>query len=449
MRPWLHCWRATLIVGLLLPSVAPAADDLLTLYREALTTSASFLAARAGAAAEQENESIALGQLLPNLAAGGSYGANQTKRQIASGPGENFDYNSYAYNLNLRQPLFRKYNWALYQQAKAQGEAATQRLNQAGNELAVRLTGAYLEVLYSEDQLRLLAAQKTATSGQMLAAEKAMSAGSGTRIDVDEAKARYDLILAQELEARNQQMHQRRQLTVFVNREVGELSGMGKNSFRLAEPNPGDVKAWVTAAEENNAEYQVILAQVKAAEQEVDKALAGHYPTLDFVASAGRSDNDNLTTLNRFGDTKYTTTSYGVQVTIPLFAGGQVNATGRQARARLEQVRQQGEELRRNIAVQTRREFDNVVQGIAKIRALERAEISGQQTIKSSRKGVEAGVRSTLDVLQVEQQYYTVLRDLAQARYSYLFAGLKLKALAGVLLEADMATISSQLAVSR
>lgn len=448
MRWWLPlCFPLAAVM--LAPRSGGAAEDLHSLYREALSTSASYLAARAGAEAEQENQYIALGQLLPTVNAAGSYGDNKTERTIASSPAEEFSYNSYAYNLNLRQPVFRKYNWALYQQSKAQGDAAVQRLRQAANELATRLTGAYLEVLFSEDQLRLLAAQKMAISGQMNAAEKALAAGSGTRIDVDEAKARYDLILAQELEARNQQMHQRRQLGAFVNREIGEVSGLRETSFRLAEPNPGDVKAWVAAAEENNAEYQAILAQLNAAEQEVDKALAGHYPTLDFVASAGRSDNDNLTTLNRFGDTQYTTRSYGVQMNIPLFAGGQVSATTRQARARLEQVRQQGEELRRNIAVQMGREFDNVAQGIARIRALERAEASGRQSVASLKKGVQAGVRSTLDVLQVEQQYFTTLRDLAQARYAYLLAGLRMKALAGVLTDADMAALGTQLASAR
>ena len=148
--------------------------------------------------------------------------------------------------------------------------------------------------------------------------------------------------------------------------------------------------------------------------------------------------------MNRFGNTEYDTTSYGVQLTVPLFAGGQVSATSRQARAKLEQLTQQAEEMRRNLSVQTQREYDNIVQGIARIRALERAEISGLQTVVSAKKGVEAGVRSTLDVLQVEQQYFTVLRDLFQARYSYLIAGIKLKALAGTLAEPDMARISAQ-----
>jgi outer membrane protein/protease secretion system outer membrane protein len=216
------------------------------------------------------------------------------------------------------------------------------------------------------------------------------------------------------------------------------------NRFKLLTPVPQDVSAWIDVAEASNAEYQGLLAQRKAAEQEVEKAMAGHYPTLDLFANAGKSGNDNLSTLNRFGNTEYDTTSYGLQLTVPLFAGGQVNATARQARAKHEQLTQQAEEMRRNLSVQTRREYDNIVQGIARVRALERAETSGFQTIVSAKKGVEAGVRSTIDVLQVEQQYFTVLRDLFQARYSYLIAGIKLKGLAGILAEPDVALLCTQ-----
>lgn len=440
-----------LSIALPLAASGPAlgAESLLLLYREALTTNASFLAAQAGVEADQENEYIARGQLLPNFSLGGSYGQNMTERQIAATPSQTFNYQSYAYNLNLRQPIFRKYNWALYEQSKAQGGAAAQRLNQAGNDLATKLVGAYLELLFSEDQLRLLAAQKSAIVGQMRAAEKGLIAGSGTRIDVDEARARYDMILAQELEAQNLQMHQRRTLGAMVNRQIGDLDEFNGEPFKLSPPIPGDVGTWLGAAEENNAEYQAAVLQVTAAEQEVEKALSGNYPTVDLVAGAGRSSNDNLSNLNRYGNTDYTTLSYGVQLNVPLFTGGQVSATVRQARAKLEQSRQQAEDVRRNLGVQTNREFDNVVQGIAKIRALERAEISGRQTVVSTKKGVEAGVRSTLDVLQAEQQYYIVLRDLAQARYSYLIAGFKLKGLAGVLSEREITVLSAQLSGGR
>ena len=436
------------VAGLLVLAAAPvcAGDSLLALYQEALTANAAYLATRAGVDADRENEAVARGQLFPSLSISGSYGRNDTQRKTGSLPSENFNYDSHSYNLGLRQPLFRKYNFALYAQAKAQGEAADARLSQAEKELAVRLVSAYMDVLFADEQARLIEIQKSSLSAQLAAAERGLVAGTGTRIDIDEARSRYDMVLAQEIEVDNLRAHNRRTLGAMVNRGIGSLQSLDVGRFQPAPPVPADVQAWVAEAEAGNPEYQGLLAQRKAAEQEVEKALAGHYPSVDLYANAGRSGNDSLSNLNRFGDTVYATTSYGVQVNIPLFAGGQVNATVRQARAKLEQISQQGEDMRRNIAVQTQREFDNVVQGLAKIRALERAELSGRQTVLSARKGVEAGVRSTLDVLQVEQQYYTVLRDLAQARFSYLIAGVKLKALAGALSPDDIGGVAAQFA---
>ncbi|HSG22444.1 MAG TPA: TolC family outer membrane protein [Azonexus sp.] len=416
----------------------------MSLYQEAQSANAAFLSVRAGVAADMENENITRGQLLPNVSFSGNYGRNTADRTIANAPTESFDYDSSAYNINLRQPIYRKYNLASHDQAKAQGLVAEARLSQARNELIVRLSGAYLDVLFADDQIRLLEAEKTAIKAQLLAAEKGLIAGSGTRIDIDEAQARFDMVEAQELESANSRQNSRRVLGAFVNREVVDLAKLDLSRFKLLMPIPQNVDAWIAAAEASNAEYQGLLAQRKVAEQEVEKALAGHYPNLDFVANAGKSGNDNLSTLNRFGDTEYSTTSYGIQLTIPLFAGGQVTATVRQGKAKLEQVAQQAEEMRRNLSVRTKREYDNIVQGMARIRALERAESSGRQTVVSAKSGVKAGIRSTLDVLVVERQYFTVLRDLFQARYAYLIAGLKLKGLAGVISEADLVDVSGQ-----
>jgi outer membrane protein/protease secretion system outer membrane protein len=429
----------------LVANPAICGENLLALYREALSGNAAFLAARASTEADRENENIARGQLLPNLGLSGNYGRNSTGRQFGNQPQEQFNYDSYSYSANFRQPLYRKYSFAAYAQSKALGAVATARLNQAGNDLAMKLTSAYMDALFADDQLSFLDAQKASLQGQLNAARQALIAGSGTRIDIDEAQARLDLLLAQEVELQNLRQYNRRVLGAFVNRELRTLAALDLNKLLLLPPVPADIHVWISDAEANNAEYQVQLDQIKVAEQEVEKSLAGHYPTLDLVASAGKSGNDNLSNLSRAGDSKYDTTSYGVQLNIPLFAGWQVNATVRQARSKLEQARQQSEESRRNIGVQIHREYDNVVQGLAKIRALERAEASGKQIVLSAKKGVEAGVRSTLDVLQVEQQYFSVLRDLANARYSYLIASLKLKSLAGILTETDIENLNARL----
>lgn len=419
-------------------------ESLADIFREAKEQNSAYLAAKAGTEADLEGISIARGQLLPTLGINGNYGKNDTARKVGNLAEEDFKYETYSYGLSLRQPLYRKSNFASYKQAIAQGEVATAKLDQAETDLAIRVVSSYLEALFSDDQAELIVAQKAAVTGQLAAAEKSLVAGTGTRIDIDEAQAKYDLLLAQEIEIQNSQQHNRRVLASLVNRDIGPLPRLDIQRFLPQPPSPGGIDPWIKDAESFNGEYQAALAQRKVAEQEVEKALAGHYPTVDFVANTGRSGNDNVSSLNRLGDTEYKTTSYGLQITLPLFAGWQVNGAVRQARAKLDQAIHLAEDLRRSISVQVHKEFDNLVQGLARINALQRAESSAMQTVTSTQKGIMAGVRSTLDVLQAEQSLFTARRDLAQARYGYMIASVKLKGIAGRLSQDDMENLSKQ-----
>lgn len=438
--------RACVCVSAVLAScfcfAAPSADEsILALYREAKQNNAAYLATLSAVEAELEGRNIALGQLLPSLSISGNYNRNETERTVSSVK-DTFSYDSHAYTLNIRQPLYRKYNFSLFEQAKLQGEAAISRGLFAGNELAVNLVIAYFDVQYSADQQRLLQAQKLAVTEQLDAAKRAVAVGHGTRIDVDEAQARLEVLLAQEIELNNAGEHARRALQLMVNRELGKLPVLDVGRFQPEISLGNGYKDWVELGEKNNPEYAALLSQVDVARLEVEKSSAGHYPTLDFVASVGSSTNDSVNSLNRFSDTNYQTNSYGVQFTIPLFAGGQVSATVRQSAAKLTQARLQAEEFRRNLVVKIRREHDSFVQSITKINALQNAEASAERVVQSTKKGIAAGVRSTIDLLQAEQQFFTVKRDLAQARYVHLISRLRLKALVGEVEDADLEKIS-------
>jgi outer membrane protein/protease secretion system outer membrane protein len=407
-----------------------AAETPLSAYRAALRSNAAYLAARSGLEAEREAPRIALGRLLPNLSAAGSTYRSDVDRTLA-GQKDKFRYGSYNYSLNLNQPVYRPFNVAAYGQSTAQAEAAEAGFVQAGGELSTKVLTAYLDAAFADDVARLLGAQVAAISAQAAAAEKAIVAGSGTRIDLDEARARLDMVRAQEIEVRLRQENALRALQALIGRAPGGLAALQPARMELAPPRPADVAAWIAEAEAGNAELRAARHRIEMAAQEIDKASAGHQPTVDLVASTGKNNNDSLTTLNNFGDTRYTQSNIGLQLNLPLLAGGQVQAAVRQARAKHEQAGHQAEEIRRNLEVQVRREYGNVEQGAAKVRALEQAEASARQTFESSKKGVLAGVRSTLDVLLTDQQLFVVRRDLARERYEYLIAGLRLAILAG------------------
>ena len=436
-RPFAAC--AAAVIGLsAIAGGAGANDTPLSVYLAALEHNAALQASRAGLDAEREATAITFGQLLPNLSLSSNISRNQVDRSLAGSPSERFDYNSQSNTLNLRQPIYRRYNLAAYVQSKSQVEAAEANFGRTRGELAVKVVSAYFDATYADVSAQLIEVQKTAVAAQADAAIKSFQAGAGTRIDVDEAKSKYDMVLAQEIEVHNQQINTRRALQALIARPVARLGALDPGRMLLLVPRPSDGDAWVAEAVAANPELAAARSQIGIAEQEVHKAVSGHHPTLDLVASVGTSGNDSLATLNRSGDVRFRQNIIGLQLSVPLYAGGQVNATVRQARAKLEQAKFQAEEIRRNLEAAVQREFDSLAQTAAKIQALQQAESSGQQTVQSVRRGVEAGVRSVLDVLQADQQLFSVRSDLARERYRHLLARLRLAALAGREAEPDL-----------
>jgi outer membrane protein, protease secretion system len=424
-------------------SVCQAGETPLTVFRASLDTNPGFKAAQASLAAEQEGVAMALGQLLPSISLSMNQSRNETTTQQHPIPARDFDYDGYNHSINLRQPIYRTYNWAQYRQAGEQAAMAESRMGETRDNLATRVLTAYFDVLYADRVTDLLVAQKAAAAGQIAWAEKAFKGGMGTRIDVDEAQAKLDIVEAQEIEARNQQEHARQTLRALVGRPLQDLAVLDPTRVAMSLPGATPLEGWLAAAYEQNAELASAKAQIRVAEQEIHKALSGHYPTLDLVASKGKSSNDSVSSLSSSGNSDSSQFSVGLQLAFPIFSGGQASAGVRQARARLEQARQLAEELMQNTEVKVRREYSNFVQGVAKVRAQEKAEASVAQAAIAYRKGMKAGVRSNLDVLQIDQQLYQTRRDLASARYTFILARVKLLALAGRLTEDEVAQIST------
>ena len=347
-RPFAAC--AAAVIGLsAIAGGAGANDTPLSVYLAALEHNAALQASRAGLDAEREATAITFGQLLPNLSLSSNISRNQVDRSLAGSPSERFDYNSQSNTLNLRQPIYRRYNLAAYVQSRSQVEAAEANFGRTRGELAVKVVSAYFDATYADVSAQLIEVQKTAVAAQADAAIKSFQAGAGTRIDVDEAKSKYDMVLAQEIEVHNQQINTRRALQALIARPVARLGALDPRRMLLLVPRPSDGDAWVAEAVAANPELAAARSQIGIAEQEVHKAVSGHHPTLDLVASVGTSGNDSLATLNRSGDVRFRQNIIGLQLSVPLYAGGQVNATVRQARAKLEQAKFQAEEIRRKL----------------------------------------------------------------------------------------------------
>ena len=434
-----------LLSALLGASPAAFGLDLVQSYHLALQQDARYQAARADTAASREAVPQAFSQFLPNVSASLSRGKNSTDSAVPGFGGElvtsTYEYLSSSYSVNLRQPLYRKFTFAQYQQAKSQVVSAEASLEKSLQDMLVRLSGAYFEALMANDQMALIKSGKEAYAAQLEGAKRSFQAGQGTRTDIDDAQARYDMILSQELEAANNLGYTRRSLEAIINKPAGELSRLDPKRMELVPPTPANVDEWIARGEEMNAELRAARANIESAQQELEKAKSEHYPTVDLVASRSRSQSANDVTINQL----YLTSSVGVQVNIPLFAGGYSNSQVRQALANLEKYQQQYEAARRELDLQIGKEFQNVSEGVFKVKALEQAERSTDQAVFSNQKGFQAGTRTLIDILNAQQQRLNTRRDLAQARYQYLMARLRLQGLVGSINEDEIVVINAWL----
>lgn len=405
--------------------------DLSQAYREALEQDSTIRSVRAATDARRERLPQARAQLLPNLSASVSRYRNWLERNSPDTSGQlvtaNLRYTSSSEVLSLRQPIFRMYQMADYRQAQAQVDDAEATLERELQNLGVRVSGAYFEALLAEEHLALVLSQKTAYTTQFDAAQKRLGAGFGTRTDIDEARAALDLNVAQELEARQNLDFTRRQLQSLVNRPIDRLAPLDPSRMQLVRPTPDRVEDWIERAELESPELRSLGAQVEAARHELAKAQAGHYPTLDAIAQWSRNDSDTITSIK----TRYSNKSIGLQLNIPLYSGGHVSSTVRQAVAGQQRAEEALEALRRDLGVRLHREFRGVTEGTLRVKALEQAVRSAEQVVLSNRRSFEAGSRTLPDVLNAEQQKVSAQRDLAQARFVYLMSRIRLQALSG------------------
>jgi outer membrane protein len=439
---------AWLLATPLLASAAWSAD-LLQTYREAQDNDAVFAAARATAEAGREKEPQALAGLLPTLGVTGNtqWNENEISRrdgqpilptgEVVTKP----QFNSNGYTITLSQPLFRWQNWVAYGQSKWQVAQAEANFVQARQDLILRVAQAYFDVLYAMESVKAVRANKTAIEQQLESAKKNFEVGTATITDSQEAQARFDLAIAQEIAAESDLEIRQRALEAILGKESPPLAPVRKDA-RMSPPQPADMKEWVAAAESGSINVQVQQALLEIAAREVDRQRAGHYPTVDLVANKG-----NSTTFGSVGIGALETDfqNVGIQVNLPIFQGMGVVSRQREASANRSAAESNLEAARRNAALAARQYYLGVVNGMAQVRALHAALTSSQLALESNKLGYEVGVRINIDVLNAENQVYVTRRDLAKAVLDTVMSQFKLKAAVGTLGEDDVIAVNTLL----
>jgi outer membrane protein/protease secretion system outer membrane protein len=405
--------------------------DLKQVYQAALEQDATIRASRATADSGRERLPQARAGLLPQISASAGRNNNNldtTAPNILGTPvTTNEKYLSDNKTLQLRQPLVNMQRWLQFQQAKSVVEEVEANLDRDLQNLVVRVAGVYFEALMADEQLHLVLAQKKTYTALVDAAKKGLAAGSGTRTDIDDAQSRLDMAAAQELEARQNQDLARRQLQLLVNQPVNQIAKLNVAALQLSAPMPANLDDWTRKAEQASPEIRAMQARLDAARREVSKAQAGHLPTVDAVAQWSNSGSENITRVN----SRFENKTIGLQLNIPLYSGGYVNSTIRQAVAEQTRAEESLEALRRDLGVRVHKEYRGVSEGVLRVRALEQAARSAEQMMKSTQMSLTAGSRTQLDVLNAQQQFTLALRDLAQARLVYLLSKVRLASLVG------------------
>ncbi|MEO5672153.1 MAG: TolC family outer membrane protein [Ramlibacter sp.] len=430
-----------LVAALAAGFAAPAqAETLLSLYESARAYDASWQSAKAQYDANLFRAEQAKAAILPsaNLGAGITRSAFENTLPVTDRT-----YTTQSATVSASQPLYRPANFATWQQGKRQVELAQAQLTAASQDLIIRVSQAYFDVLAAQDTLAFVRAQKAAVAEQLASAKRNFEVGTSTVTDSREAQARYDLVIAQEIAAENDLRVKRLALDTVVGKPDVTPNPL-MVPVVVPSPQPADVNAWVQQGEENSPAIQQAKTAVEIAQLETEKAKAGHKPTLDLTASYNVQRNVGGSA-TAGPDFKTNVASVGLSFNLPLFAGFATQNRIRETLSLEEKAQADLESARRSVAQATRTAFFGVVSGQGQVKALEAAEASSQSALDANRLGYQVGVRINIDVLNAQSQLFQTKRDLAQARYNVLLGHLKLRQANGSLMPEDLARLNDLL----
>ncbi len=421
------------------------AMDLLGAYDAALSNDPVFRAAVKENEAGQSNRMIGRSALMPKV--GGSY-TQQAADSIVTGPAYTGGpsttlskaYPSDVVNFQVTQPLFNLEALARMRQAQAQGDMSQARFLYQSQDLLIRVLQAYSDVLYAMDYHNYVVAQRDAYAEQIKVNRRSYEKGEGTVTDMLESKASYELAEAQVIEARDAIENAKRKLEALTGQQIRsaeEVKPLGK-LFAVKPLTPFAFEIWRDDALANNPELQAASHNIEVARQEYEKQKAGHYPVVSAIASWNQSKSAYTSAISQNANT----TSGGVQISIPIFSGGETVGRSTQARANYEKAQAERDAARNRVVTELRKQYDAVKSSVARVEALNRAVESSSELTKAMRKSVMGGQRINLDVLLADKALATARRDLAQAKYNYMLSLLKLKQQAGSLTLDDLEKIA-------
>ncbi len=430
-----HCIIFFFLLNLTVSSVH--ALSLLDAYEAALENDPTFRAATHANDAEQQNEKIGLAGLLPNLSITHNQSEN-TGNLTQGGTTGPLNFNSQVSTLSLRQPLLNMEAVASYRQGQAQANLGRARFTGQSQELLIRLTEAYFDTLLAQHQLGLAQTQLHSLAELKLVNEQMLIKGQGTTTDVLETQSRHALAQARIIEAQDELDVARLKLESIVGTEATQLHDLSEFFKADAIHLPG-LEDWRTLALDRNAELVTQRHALRSGKEEIRKSFAGHAPRVDLVASISRNKSASFVTFDRTAEIA----SIGVEVSLPLFAGGRVVATTDQAKANYARAEAELDATVDAVLVELRKQHQLVLSSVKRIESLELAVKSAKLLVHATEKSIRGGIRINLDLLDAQKQLFNSQVELAEAKYNFLLAYLRLNFTAGTLVLEDLRRIAA------
>jgi len=433
LRPRPLALALAVSLAALAPSLA-SAQSLIQLYDAAHAYDANYLSARAQYESAPYRVDQTRGLLRPNVSLAAN--AGELKAYLENSP--NPTNSSYGVTITGRQPILNQSNRTTIAQSERSLVSSLADLDAAEQDLMLRVSQAYFDVLGAQDTLETTRASKTAIAEQLASAKRNFEVGTATITDTREAQARFDLATAQEIAADNDLVTKR----IALDQLVGRSNVAPKQlAVPVVLPLPKtSVEEYVSRAAEEHPAVRRALVAFEVAQLETEKARAQRLPTVDAVASVG--NGRGLYQPGAFGQT----TSIGLQLNVPIYSGGVIQNRIKETLVLEERARNDLEAARRGVTQTTRQAYYTLLSGGAQVKALEAAEASSQLALEATQVGYRVGIRVNVDVLNAQSQLYQTRRDLARARYDVLLATLRLRQASGQLTPADVLAIDRLLA---
>lgn len=421
------------------------AEDLLSVYQQAQANDPVVLGAHAQYLATKEGIDQARATLLPQINGSASFTDGENESFNNAGQVVNADSENFTYGASLSMEIYRHSTWLRLDNAKKLAHQSDISYQVAKQDLIVRVTEAYFNVLSAKDDLEFSIAEKAAIERQLEQTKQRFSVGLTAITDVHEAQAQYDNAVTDEIRAENNVFNAEEALRVITNVYPRDLNILNTERFGTSRPSPDSANEWQQTAEAKNLDLIAQKINVDIAKENINIAKAGHYPSLDLNGSISSSDTD----INNFNTTALDSHSIGITLTVPIYSGGAISSSVRQAQSNYVVASQNMEQSHRNVVRNTRNAYNTVIAAVSAIKSLEQSVVSAESALKATEAGFEVGTRTIVDVLNSTRNLYNAKRNLSSTRYTYIQNVLALKRAGGTITAKDLEDINNGLMAAK